>query len=133
MLFRSYVAFNVNAPAQFALHEYLENGVDFKSISLKFAEKRNYFAKLLADTPFEPIPVKSGLFQPVRLKEAIDIPDMELAMQLIKNSGVAGVPISAYTHDKTNTGLLRFCFARPDSILQDAAQKLKSFKPQLNS
>lgn len=127
-----YVAFNANAPAQFAIDEYLSNGVDFKSIASKFTQKRDYFNELLTDTPFEPIPLRSGLFQPLRLKKPVDLSDMELSMQLIKSCGVAGVPVSAYTHDKTNTGLLRFCFARPDSILEEAAEKMKNFKPNLS-
>lgn len=126
-----YVAFNVNSAAQFALNEYISNGVDFKAIATKFAQNRDYFAELLVNTPFEPLPVKAGLFQSVRYNGEVNCSDMEFAMELIKSCGVAGVPISSYTHDKSDMGILRFCFARPDAVLEEAAAKLASFKIEL--
>ncbi|MFO7864689.1 MAG: aminotransferase class I/II-fold pyridoxal phosphate-dependent enzyme [Salinivirgaceae bacterium] len=121
-----YIAFNVNSAAQFALSDYLDEDVDFKPIASEFAAKRDYFCQLLENTPFKAVPVKSGIFQPVTFETTTGYTDMELALKLIKEVGVAGVPLSAYAHDKTNYGMLRFCFARPDNLLEEAAEKLKT-------
>ena len=120
-----YIAFNVNTPAQFALDEYLSGGVDFGQISGAFGQKRDYFAQLLSDTSFELLPVKSGMFQPVKFPNEEGLSDKDFALKLIKEYGVAGVPLSAYLHDHSNYGIVRFCFARPQEVLDEAAQKLK--------
>lgn len=123
-----YIAFNVNTPAQFALDEYLSDGVDFNQISQSFSQKRDYFASLLTETAFEPLPVKAGIFQPVKFPNEESLSDKDMALKLIRDYGVAGVPLSAYTHDHVNFGILRFCFARPDEVLDQAAEKLKHIK-----
>jgi methionine aminotransferase len=119
-----YIAFNVNTPAQFALDEYLSTNIDFVKIANDFAQKRDYFATLLAKTPFTPLKVRSGIFQAVTYQKSMDMTDKDMALKLISEYGVAGVPLSAYSHNKTNYGILRFCFARPDDVLVEAADRL---------
>jgi methionine aminotransferase len=123
-----YIAFNVNTPAQFALSDYLSNGVDFVQLANEFTQKRDYFSTLLEKTIFTPLKVKSGIFQPVTYENKENLTDKDVALKLIKECGVAGVPLSAYSHNKTNYGIIRFCFARPQSIIDEAAEKLSTFQ-----
>ncbi len=120
-----YIAFNVNTPAQFALDEYLSGGVDFAANAQKFAEKRDFLFSKLKQTSLEPIPVKSGIFQPVKFENPENLSDKDMALKLIKEIGVAGIPLSAYSHDQTNYGILRFCFARPQDTVEKAIERLK--------
>lgn len=119
-----YIAFNVNTPAQFALDEYLSSEIDYGQIANEFAQKRDYFASLLGKTPFTPIRIRSGIFQAVTYENGHNLTDKDVALKLIRENGVAGVPLSAYSHDKSNYGVLRFCFARPDEVLEEAAERL---------
>ncbi|PLX24200.1 MAG: methionine aminotransferase [Salinivirgaceae bacterium] len=123
-----YIAFNVNTPAQFALADYLGTGIDIDAITNEFAQRRDYFAGLLQNTPFTPLKVKSGIFQPVTYENKDNLSDKDVALKLIRECGVAGVPLSAYSHSKTNFGIIRFCFARPQSVIDEAAQKLAAFQ-----
>ena len=65
------------------------------------------------------------MFQPVKFPNEEGLSDKDFALKLIKEYGVAGVPLSAYLHDHSNYGIVRFCFARPQEVLDEAAQKLK--------
>jgi aminotransferase len=45
-------------------------------------------------------------------------------MNLLRRTGVATVPGSAYYHDAAGENLLRFCFAKTDSLLDEACERL---------
>jgi aminotransferase len=46
------------------------------------------------------------------------------AMNLLRRTGVATVPGSAFYHDGGGENILRFCFAKTDSVLEDACERL---------
>ncbi|MBS3739648.1 MAG: hypothetical protein KGY51_11755 [Psychroflexus sp.] len=43
-------------------------------------------------------------------------------MELIKTHGLAAIPISVFNHDKLQQGQIRFCFAKTDETLKEAAK-----------
>lgn len=45
-------------------------------------------------------------------------------MNLLRTTGVATVPGSAFYHDQGGENLLRFCFAKTDSVLDEACERL---------
>ena len=49
-------------------------------------------------------------------------------MYLLEKTGIACVPGQAFYHDDRGENLARFCFAKEDSIIEDACNRLKSFK-----
>ena len=119
-----YIGFNINTPAQFALAEYLETGVDFKQISKSFQKKRDLFCNLISNSRFTIHNIKSGIYQLLSYENISELKEVEMTTHLVKDFGVAGVPLSAFSHDKTDYGILRFCFARPDDVIQKAASIL---------
>ena len=52
----------------------------------------------------------------------------EKAMILLERTGVASVPGKAFYHDDRGENLLRFCFAREDSVLDEACRRLERLK-----
>jgi len=50
------------------------------------------------------------------------------AMYLLRKTGVASVPGSAFYHDGGGESLVRFCFAKDDHILEDACKKMKKLQ-----
>jgi aminotransferase len=48
----------------------------------------------------------------------------EKAMHLLSETGVACVPGEAFFHDDSGEYLARFCFAKEDSILEDACRRI---------
>ena len=53
-----------------------------------------------------------------------DEPDMEFARRLTADYGVAAIPPSVFYHQKNDYKVLRFCFAKKDATLEEAAQRL---------
>ena len=52
----------------------------------------------------------------------------EKAMEILRQTGVASVPGMAFYHDGGGESLVRFCFAKEDSVLEEACGKLKALR-----
>lgn len=51
------------------------------------------------------------------------------ALSLLRQTGVAGVPGSAFYLGSAGERLIRFCFAKEDAVLDEAIQRLNRFRP----
>jgi methionine aminotransferase len=123
---QKYLGYSVNTPAQYALAEFLEGDNIYEEMSDYYQGKRNYFNRLLSGSSFKIIPSKGSYFEILDYSEISDEPDIDFALRLIKEHGVATVPLSIFQHDKGKFKLLRVCFAKPNEILEMAAERLKS-------
>ena len=54
-----------------------------------------------------------------------DEPDRDFAVRLIREHGVAAVPISPFLVGEAAGPYLRFCFAKRDETLARAAERLR--------
>lgn len=50
-------------------------------------------------------------------------------MHFLRKTGIASVPGKAFYHDDTGENLARFCFAKEDSILEQACSRIEAFRP----
>jgi methionine transaminase len=118
--------FSVNTPFQHAIAEYLENEQVYLGIPDFFQQKRDFFASLLSQTPFRLLPCEGTYFQTVDYSQISQEKDTDFAVWLTQKIGVAGIPISAfYTQNAPEDArLLRFCFAKTEQTLEQAAEKL---------
>ena len=123
---QQFQGFSVNTPAQFALAEFLQDGPDFEAICETYHSKRDLFISLMEGSNFELIPTHSTFYQILDYSKISDESDVDFAIRLIREYGVATVPYSSFQHEKTKNQLIRVCFAKPDEILEEAARKLKS-------
>ncbi|HEY3388186.1 MAG TPA: aminotransferase class I/II-fold pyridoxal phosphate-dependent enzyme [Prolixibacteraceae bacterium] len=129
---QQYQGFSVNTPAQFALAEFLQDGPDFEAICETYHSKRDLFISLLEGSNFELVPTHSTFYQILDYSKISDESDVDFAIRLIMEYGVATVPFSAFQHEKTKNQLIRICFAKPDEVLKEAAKKLKSVPVSIN-
>jgi methionine aminotransferase len=53
--------------------------------------------------------------------------DVALATRLVKDLGVASVPVSAFFTRNTDHHALRFCFAKKNETLERAVERLMHF------
>ena len=111
-------------PAQVALAEYLKNESAYLSTPALYQSKRDYFANLMTATRFKPLPSKGSYFQLYQFNHFSDETDRDLAIRLTKTVGVACVPVSAFYKDATDRGVVRFCFAKKETTLEQAVERL---------
>ena len=118
-------AFSTNTPMQVGLATVLQDEPSSStSLSGFMQQKRDYFRKLMSDTLFTPLPCFGSFFQCYSYANLSNKSDKEMAVDLVENYGVATIPLSAFYHNATDNKVLRFCFAKKESTLQEAAERL---------
>jgi methionine transaminase len=89
-----------------------------------YQEKRDYFRKLLENSRFELMPCEGTYFQTVSYKAISIENDLNFCKRLVEDYGVAAIPISAFYANGKDLKLIRFCFAKDDKTLEEAAKRL---------
>jgi methionine aminotransferase len=119
-----YLAFSVNTPMQKGIADYLALPNRPKAGPLMQA-KRDYFLRLMQDTPFQfYAPAGGSYFQTFSYRGISEMGDRDFAEWLTKAYGVATIPMSAFYSDGHDDHLLRFCFAKKEETLEAAAGRL---------
>ena len=118
-----YLVFSVNSLAQAAISDYIEV-VSVKELGKFYQEKRDYFRKLLQNSRFELMPCEGTYFQLVSYAAISDENDVDFCTRLVVEYGVAAIPISAFYADGKDLKLIRFCFAKDNKTLEEAAKRL---------
>lgn len=118
-----YLVFSVNSLAQAAISDYIEV-VSVKELGKFYQEKRDYFRKLLQNSRFELMPCEGTYFQVVSYAAISDESDVDFCTRLVVEYGVAAIPISAFYADGKDLKLIRFCFAKDNKTLEEAAKRL---------
>jgi methionine transaminase len=123
-----YVTFSTVTPIQFALAEYLKDPNRYLSIPEFYQKKRDLFAQGLSETELEFVPSTGSFFQLASYSHLSAISDSELAEKMTRKLKVACIPISVFYSDKKDDKIIRFCFAKKDSELEEALERLKRLK-----
>ena len=119
--------FTCNSPVQWALAEFLKEKDEYLLLGKQVQQKRDYFEGLMRQTRFRPLPTHGSYFQLYSYAHCSDMPESEMAVHITRNFGVATIPASAFYRDSTDNKVLRFCFAKKESTLQEAAERLVKF------
>lgn len=120
-----WVCYAVVSPIQHALGDYMAQTPEHYAELPRFYErKRNRFCELLKDSRFTLRPARGTFFQILDYSQITDIDDVTYAKQLTREIGVASIPISVFCEQAPSSRKLRFCFAKDDEMLEEAAGKL---------
>ena len=122
-----YLTFCTFTPAQWAFAEILEkNPQHYRELPAFYQAKRDRFLALLHGSRFKPLPVGGAYFQVVDYSAIDDRDDLAFCEWLVKEGGVAAIPISAfYESPPAEQRLIRFCFAKGDATLQTGLERLQ--------
>lgn len=119
-----FLVFACNTPMQYALAKYLEKKKHYQQLGNFYQKKRDRFNKLLKGSRFTLEASAGTYFQLLRYNGITDEKDSDYAVRLIKEHGVASIPISVFYHKPVFDGMLRFCFAKKDETIERAAEIL---------
>ena len=120
-----FVTFSSNTPIQFALAEFLSQRRGYPELSAFYQRKRDLFLELIAGSRWKPLPSRGTYFQLLDYSAITGEPDMDFALRLTREHGVASIPTSAFLYNEKPPLALRFCFAKKDETLRAAAERLR--------
>jgi methionine aminotransferase len=118
-----YLVFSVNSVAQKTLADYLAV-TDVSTLGDFYREKRDRFRSLLQNSRFELLQCEGTYFQAARYSGISDLRDVEFCTWLTREAGVAAIPLSVFFEDGRDYKTIRFCFAKTDETLTQAAERL---------
>jgi methionine aminotransferase len=117
-------AFCCDTPKQVALATFLKQKENYLELGSFLQQKRDFFRNLMSQTKFEALPSHGSYFQVYSYKKISSESEKDIAIRLTKERGVTTIPVSAFYTDGTNNQVLRFCFAKKNATLEQAAEKL---------
>ena len=93
-----------------------------------YQRKRDYFCELLAPSKFEIQPSAGTYFQLLDYAQLSAETDVELARKWTQELGIASIPVLVFYQqpEQGQQSVLRFCFAKDNATLAQAAEILCS-------
>jgi len=120
-----WVTFAVNGAIQLAYAELITKDPECLGVSAFYQRKRDLFLSLIKESRFRPLPCRGTFFQMADYSAITSEPDVDVAMWLLKEHGVASIPPSSFLYGVDSGPILRFCFAKRDETLERAAERLR--------
>ena len=118
-----YNVFTVNTPMQHGIAAYMRDPAPYLELPAFYQKKRDLFRAGLAGTRFTLLPADGTYFQCVRYEAISDLPEAEFATWLTAEAKVAAIPVSAFYGQPTESGIVRFCFAKKDETRRPAGER----------
>ncbi len=120
-----YLTFSTSTPMQLALADYLDADPEHdQALPAFYQAKRDRFNARMADSRFSFTPAAGTYFQVMDYSAISDLPDTEFVLWLIEHAGVAAIPLSVFCQQPPEMKLVRFCFAKNETTLDQAAERL---------
>ncbi len=116
--------FSCNSPIQFALTEFLKQKENYLQLGAFLQQKRDYLKTLMQQTKFKAVPSCGSYFQLYSYKGITEESEKDFAIRLTKEYGVATIPTSVFYKNEEDNKVLRFCFSKKESTLEEAANRL---------
>ncbi|ELT0523758.1 TPA: pyridoxal phosphate-dependent aminotransferase [Citrobacter freundii] len=122
-----YLTFSVNTPAQLALADMLrEDPAHYRELPAFYQKKRDVLVNALRDSRLEILPCEGTYFLLVDYSAVSTLNDVEFCQWLTTEVGVAAIPLFVFCADPFPHKLIRLCFAKQESTLLTAAERLVS-------
>lgn len=120
-----YLTFSISTPMQLALADYLEAEPEhYQQLPAFYQARRDLFNGLLQDSRFTFTPAPGTYFQCVDYSAISDLGDVDFCDWLIREAGVAAIPLSPFCEQPMDSRMVRLCFAKNEQTLAQAAEKL---------
>ncbi|MBK9532139.1 MAG: methionine aminotransferase [Chitinophagaceae bacterium] len=116
--------FSCNSPVQFALTEFLLQKDNYLQLGAFLQQKRDHLKNLMQQTKFKALPSYGSYFQLYSYRDITGESEKDFAIRLTKEYGVATIPASVFYKNGEDNKVLRFCFSKKESTLEEAANRL---------
>lgn len=120
-----YLTFSVNTPAQLAIADMLLHAPEhWQALPDFYRARRDFLVNALSTSRFNVLPCEGTYFLLADYSAISDLDDVTFCRWLTEHAGVAAIPLSVFCADPFPHKLIRLCFAKQESTLQAAAERL---------
>ena len=119
-----FLTFSSTTPIQMAYADFMQQKTIYSDLPDFYQEKRDTFLSFLKGSRFRPLICHGTYFQMLDYSAVSNESDIVFARRLTMEYGVAAIPPSVFYHGRDDHKVLRFCFAKKDETLKNAAEIL---------
>ena len=125
-----FLTFTTPTPLQWAVAEGLALPAEgHRAHRARYQAGRDRLVAGLVSAGYVVLPSAGTWFVTIDLAASGLAPDDEaVAERMIREAGVAAIPVSAFCRDSAEKGYLRLCFAKEDATLDAAIERLAAFR-----
>ena len=116
--------FTVNTPVQHGLARYMADAAPYLELPAFYQRKRDLFRAGLDKTRLRALPSQGSYFQLVDYSAVSELPEADFCQWLTREVGVAAIPLSVFYEGGFEQRLARLCFAKQDTTLNSALERL---------
>ncbi len=123
-----YTVFTANSAMQQGIAMYLNDASPYLNLPSFYQAKRDLFTQALSLTPLDPLACEGSYFVCASYENVAAIRDLterEACEWMTREIGVTPIPVSAFYSSPTEQKIIRFCFAKRDATLNEAADRLR--------
>jgi len=121
-----FINFSTNTPLQYALADFMRDCPQHHlELGKLYQQKRDLFYKLMASSRFRLVPSSGTFFQLADYSAISHEPDTEFVTRLSREYRVAAIPVSVFYKQAPSQNVIRFCFAKENDTLRQAAKRLQ--------
>ncbi len=121
-----FTVFCVSTPMQWATAEFLKTPENYLALNDFYQAKRDNFLNIIENSRFEVLPCQGTYFQLVDYSKISNKNDVDFAIEMTQQHGVAVIPITPFCHQQFEGKIVRLCFAKTDDVLEKAGEVLCS-------
>ncbi len=125
-----FLTFTTATPLQWAVAEALALPAEWHAAHrARYGAAKARLMEGLKSAGFAVLPASGTWFVTVDLAASgLPADDVKVAERLIREAGVASIPVSAFYAEGPERGYLRLCFAKDDATLNEALDRLARFR-----
>ncbi len=125
-----YLNFTIAAPLQWAVAEGLALSSQWHvAHRARYAAARERLVRGLAAAGYAMLPADGTWFVNIDLAASgLPADDEAIAERMVREAGVATIPVSAFYRHGPERSYLRLCFAKEDATLDEAVERLAEFR-----
>lgn len=97
----------------------------FTAMRAGFQRSRDRFSRRMSEIGYCVLPSHGTYFVTIDIAPLGETNDAEFCQRLVRNYGVAAIPVSAFYAQDARTTFVRFCFAKKDATLDEALSRLE--------
>ena len=121
-----FVTFTTNSFVQYGIADFMAECPEHATeLSEFYQRKRDTFCRLLSDSRFRLSPSKGTYFQLADYSAISNDDDVSFVNWMTQEKGVAAIPLTPFYASPPGTKIIRFCFCKDDSTLEQAAEILR--------
>ena len=120
-----FLTFTTPTALQLGVAYGLEHAIDFTlDLTRELQAKRDKLAAGLAALGFEVLPCEGTYFLTANIRGLTNEPDTAFCERLVKEAGVALIPLSVFFSDGSPDTMVRFAFCKKHAVIDEALARL---------